>query len=209
MKAWVVLALLVVAGVLLLSRGGGLDAVLRPRHRRARLIAVGVLLADRLSTSSACSTTSARGHCRPYATFSTGWPSGALSVAGYCYREEFDGRRHASVANFCPRAVVCAERGEEGERAVRVRRRLDGHFACGRRQRPIHDAAGRHRRLDGRAEAGGARASGHRRRAGSPTRVPVRQPTAPPTPPPSASSAAIGPLVVRQRRSARGQARQH
>jgi len=51
-------------------------------------------------------------------------------IAGYSYREELSAVTDRVMGELRPSGdIVSVETGEEGERAVRVRRRLDGHFA--------------------------------------------------------------------------------
>lgn len=127
MKAWLILALLVGAGALLLLRGGpevfsglGTGEVLT--------IAVGLLLAGFYLVSLI-----GDGQTRPIQAVRhalTWLAIGFLLIAGYSYREEI-----ATVANrvggelMPPGQILSTETNDEGETAVRVRRRLDGHFA--------------------------------------------------------------------------------
>jgi aspartyl protease family protein len=127
MKAWLILALLVGAGALLLLRGGpevfsglGTGEVLT--------IAVGLLLAGFYLISLI-----GDGQTRPIQAVRhalTWLAIGFLLIAGYSYREEI-----ATVANrvggelMPPGQILSTETNDEGETAVRVRRRLDGHFA--------------------------------------------------------------------------------
>jgi aspartyl protease family protein len=58
------------------------------------------------------------------------WAAIALAlVAGYSYREELSGIATRVVGELAPAGrMISVSTTEEGERAVRVRRRLDGHF---------------------------------------------------------------------------------
>lgn len=127
MKAWLVLALLVGAGALLLLRG---DPELLSGMSTGDFvtIAVGLLLAGVYIISLVND-----GHTRPMQAmrYALTWLAiGFCLIAGYSYRQEL-----ATVANrvggeLLPSGqIVSTETNEEGETAVRVRRRLDGHFA--------------------------------------------------------------------------------
>jgi aspartyl protease family protein len=127
MKAWVILALLVGAGAFLLLRndpqifsGLGTGEILT-------LIA-GLLLAGLYIVSLVND-----GQTRPMQAvrYALTWlVIGFCLIAGYAYRGEI-----ATVASrvggelLPPGQLVSTETNEEGETSVRVRRRLDGHFA--------------------------------------------------------------------------------
>ncbi|MFN3625968.1 MAG: TIGR02281 family clan AA aspartic protease [Hyphomicrobium sp.] len=127
MKAWLILALLVGAGAFLLLRS---DPQLFSGLGTGEIITivVGLLLAGFYIVSLI-----GDGHTRPIQAvrYALTWLAiGFCLIAGYSYRNEL-----ATVANrvggeLLPSGqIISVETGEEGETAVRVRRRLDGHFA--------------------------------------------------------------------------------
>jgi aspartyl protease family protein len=127
MKAWLILALLVGAGALLLLRGGP-EVFSGLGTGELLTIAVGLLLAGFYLISII-----GDGQTRPIQALRhalTWLAIGFLLIAGYSYREEI-----ATVANrvggelLPPGQILSTETNDEGETAVRVRRRLDGHFA--------------------------------------------------------------------------------
>jgi aspartyl protease family protein len=127
MKAWIVLALLIGAGAFLLLRGSpellsGLDT------GDIVTIAVGLLLATIYVISILND-----GQTRPLQAVRhlLVWLAiGFCLIAGYSYREELSMVATRVGGELIPSGqVVQVEAGEEGERAVQVRRRLDGHFS--------------------------------------------------------------------------------
>lgn len=127
MKAWLILALLVGAGAFLLLRS---DPQLFSGLGTGEIITivVGLLLAGFYIVSLV-----GDGQTRPIQAlrYALTWLAiGFCLIAGYSFRDEL-----ATVANrvggeLLPSGqIVSVETGEEGETAVRVRRRLDGHFA--------------------------------------------------------------------------------
>jgi aspartyl protease family protein len=127
MKAWLVLALLIGAGAFLFLRGGSeffsdLDT------GEVITLATGLLLATFYIVSLLSD-----GRTRPMQAIRhlvTWLAIGFCLVAGYAYREEFSTVASRVAGELLPSGqIVSVETTEEGERAVRVRRRLDGHFA--------------------------------------------------------------------------------
>lgn len=127
MKAWLILALLVGAGAFLLLRS---DSDLFSGLGTGEIVTLvaGLLLAGFYIVSLVND-----GQTRPMQAirYALTWLAiGYCLIAAYSYRNEL-----ATVANrvggeLLPSGqVVSVETGEEGETAVRVRRRLDGHFA--------------------------------------------------------------------------------
>ncbi|MBI1650600.1 retropepsin-like aspartic protease family protein [Hyphomicrobium sulfonivorans] len=127
MKAWIVLLLLVAVGGYLLTRdGGGMLTDLGTGELVS--IGVGVLLVlfymyglfgeDRTRPMQAL-------------RYAIAWLAiGFGLIAAYSYREEVMTVVNRVGEELAPSGqVVSVEPADEGERAVRVRRRLDGHFA--------------------------------------------------------------------------------
>ncbi len=126
MKAWVVLALLIGAGALLLFRGGGLLADLGTGE--IVTLIVGLVLATfyifSLFVDDRTRPLQAVRYVLVWLTI------GFCLVAGYSYREELSMVANRVGGELLPSGqVVAVDPTEKGERAVRVRRRLDGHFA--------------------------------------------------------------------------------
>jgi aspartyl protease family protein len=127
MTAWLLMAFLVVAGLLLLFRGnielladmGTLEIVLVAAGLLMVAVYVVIILADERS--------------RPLQAirYLLIWTTIAVAlVAGYGYREEVAAVLDRVAGELVPAGQTMAVAdGEQGERAVRVRRRLDGHFA--------------------------------------------------------------------------------
>jgi|SRR5688572_12572743 aspartyl protease family protein len=128
MKAWFVLALLVGAGVLLLSRGGGLELFSDLGTGELVSIAVGVLLVTLYVVSLF---NDERTRPLQAVRYILVWLAiGFALIAGYSYREELSTVVGRVGGELVPSGqVVSVESGEEGEKAVRVRRRLDGHYS--------------------------------------------------------------------------------
>jgi len=127
MKAWIVLALLIIAGATLLLRDGG---TLLSDFGAGEIISllVGLLLVAfylyGLFTEDRTRPMQAVRHVLVWLAI------GFALVAGYSYREELSAVVSRVGGELTPSGrIVSVETNEEGERAVRVRRRLDGHFA--------------------------------------------------------------------------------
>lgn len=127
MKAWLILALLVGAGVLLLLRGAP-DLLSGLGTGEIITIAAGLLLAGLYIVSLV---NDERTRPMQMLRHMIVWLAiGFCLVAGYSYRGEL-----ATIASrvggelLPPGQILSVETGDEGETAVRVRRRLDGHFA--------------------------------------------------------------------------------
>lgn len=127
MRAWVVLALLIGVGAFLLLRGSpsifsdlGTGEIIT--------IAVGLLLAGFYITGMIGDGQTRAMQGIRYAV--TWLAIGFILIAGYSYRDDL-----AAIVNRVggelvpPGQIVSTETSEEGETSVRVRRRLDGHFA--------------------------------------------------------------------------------
>ena len=126
MTAWLLMAFLVVAGLLLLFRGniefladmGTLEIVLVAAGLLMVAVYVLIILADE--------------RARPLQAirYLLIWTAIAVAlVAGYGYREEVGAVIERVAGELAPPGRLMAVEGENGERAVRVRRRPDGHFA--------------------------------------------------------------------------------
>lgn len=127
MKAWLLLALLIGVGVFLFLRGGSeffsdLDT------GEVVTLASGLLLATIYIVSLLSD-----GRTRPMQAIRhlvTWLAIGFCLVAGYSYRQELSTVANRVAGELLPSGqIVSVETTEEGERAVRVRRRLDGHYA--------------------------------------------------------------------------------
>ncbi len=127
MKAWLVLALLVGAGAFLLLRGDpafitGLDT------GEIVTLAVGLLLAGLYIVSMVSD-----GQTKPMQAmgYAITWLAiGFGLIAGYSYRQEITQVVNRVGGELSPSGqIIATETNEEGETSVRVRRRLDGHFA--------------------------------------------------------------------------------
>jgi aspartyl protease family protein len=128
MKAWVVLALLIGGGLLLLMRSGGLDTISSLGTGELVSIAVGVLLVTVYVFSLV---NDERTRPLQAVRYILVWLAiGFALIAGYSYREELSSVVSRVGGELLPAGeVVTVQSGEEGDKAVRVRRRLDGHYA--------------------------------------------------------------------------------
>ncbi|HWK32450.1 MAG TPA: TIGR02281 family clan AA aspartic protease [Hyphomicrobium sp.] len=127
MKSWIVLALLVIAGGALLLRD---DGTLFSDFGTGEIVSmvVGLLLVMfylyGLFSEDRTRPMQAVRHVLVWLAI------GFVLVAGYSYREELSEVVGRVGGELLPAGqIVSVGTNEEGERAVRVRRRLDGHFA--------------------------------------------------------------------------------
>lgn len=127
MRAWIVLALLIGAGVFLFLRGGS-DVLSGLNTGEIVTLASGLLLATIYIISLFNDERTRPLQAIRYVLI---WLAIAFAlIAGYSYREELSAVTDRVIGELRPSGdIVSVETGEEGERAVRVRRRLDGHFA--------------------------------------------------------------------------------
>ena len=129
MGAWVALTLLVIAGLALLLRAdAGSIAGYDPSDFAIAVASVALLIF--LGSSIAGSYRGRAGHAvRDLLTWSL---MALLLVAGYSYREEIFSLGHRVVGELLPpgSALRGSEAQVDGERSVRIRRRLDGHFVA-------------------------------------------------------------------------------
>ncbi len=127
MRAWIVLALLIGAGVFLFLRGGS-DVLSGLSTGEIVTLASGLLLATIYIISQFNDERTRPLQAIRYILI---WLAiGFGLIAGYSYREELSAVTDRVMGELRPSGdIVSVETGEEGERAVRVRRRLDGHFA--------------------------------------------------------------------------------
>jgi aspartyl protease family protein len=126
MKAFLLVAFLIVAGLLLLFRAdiellsdmGTLEIVVLAGGLLLVAIYVLVLLGGE------------RGQPKQAVRYLLIWAAIALAlVAGYSYREELSAVATRVVGELSPAGrMIAVSTTEEGEHAVRVRRRQDGHF---------------------------------------------------------------------------------
>jgi aspartyl protease family protein len=127
MRAWIVLALLIGAGVFLFLRGG-FELLSGLGTGEIVTLASGLLLATIYIISLFNDE-----RTRPLQTIRhiLIWLAiGFGLIAAYSYREELSVVTDRVIGELRPSGeIVAVETGEEGERAVRVRRRLDGHYA--------------------------------------------------------------------------------
>jgi len=127
MRAWLVLALLVGAGAFLLLRADP-DLVSGLGTGEILSIIAGLLLAGLYVVSLINDGQTRLMQAMRYVVV---WLAIGFSlIAGYSYREEISAVVSRVGGELVPSGqVVSVETGDEGETAVRVRRRLDGHFA--------------------------------------------------------------------------------
>ena len=127
MRAWLVLALLIGAGVLLFLRGGS-ELFSGLSTGEIVTLASGLLLATIYIVSLFNDE-----RTRPLQAirYILTWLAIAfVLIAGYSYREELSAVTDRVMEELRPSGdIVSVETGEEGEHSVRVRKRLDGHFA--------------------------------------------------------------------------------
>jgi len=126
MGAWIALTLLVIAGLALLLRAdAGSIAGFDPSEFAIAVAGIAMLIF--LASSIAGSY---RGRTGQAVRDLMSWSMIALIlVAGYSYREEILGFSHHVVGELLPPGTVLrADAQVEGEHAVRIRRRYDGHF---------------------------------------------------------------------------------
>ena len=127
MRAWLVLALLIGAGVFLFLRGGS-ELFSGLSTGEIVTLASGLLLATIYIISLFNDE-----RTRPLQAIRyilTWLAIGFALIAGYSYREELSAVTDRVMGELRPSGeIVSVETGEEGEHSVRVRRRLDGHFA--------------------------------------------------------------------------------
>lgn len=127
MKAWLVLAVLVGVGAFLLLRG---DPAFLSGLGTGEIVtlAVGLLLAGFYIVSMI-----GDGQTRPMQAmrYAITWLAiGFGLIAGYSYRQEITAVVNRVGGELAPSGqIIATETNEEGETSVRVRRRLDGHFA--------------------------------------------------------------------------------
>jgi len=126
MTAWLLLAFLIIAGLLLLFRGdiaflsdmGTFEII---------IVAAGLLL---IAVYILMLLGGARARPLQAARYLLIWAMIALGlVAAYSYREQLSGVATHVAGELLPPGQTIALETENGESAVRVRRRLDGHFA--------------------------------------------------------------------------------
>ncbi len=127
MGAWIALTLLVIAGLALLLRAdAGSIAGFDPSD--FAIVVAGLAMAIFLASSIAGSY---RGRLGQAVRDLFTWVAVALFlVAGYSYREEILSLGHRVAGELLPpgSALRSTEAQVEGERAVRIRKRPDGHF---------------------------------------------------------------------------------
>jgi aspartyl protease family protein len=127
MKAWLVLILLVGVGAFLLLRG---DPTFFSGLETGEIItlAVGLLLAGFYIAGMVGD---GRTRALQAIRYVVVWLAiGFVLIAGYSYRDDLAAVVHRVGGELLPPGqIVSTETNEEGETAVRVRRRLDGHFA--------------------------------------------------------------------------------
>src|SRR5262245_36548565 len=123
MRAWVVLALLIGGGLLLLMRSGGLDTISSLGTGELVSIAVGVLLVTIYIFSLV---NDERTRPLQAVRYILVWLAiGFALIAGYSYREELSSVVSRVGGELLPAGeAVTVQSGEDGDKAVRVRRRL-------------------------------------------------------------------------------------
>jgi aspartyl protease family protein len=127
MSAWVVLVLLVSAGLLLFLRGDA-ELISGLSAGEIAFIAMGLLLVAIYVISIFRDEDTRPMQALRYIVVWLG--IGFALVAGYAYREELSMVVERVGGELLPSGqIVSVTTNEKGERAVRVRRRIDGHFA--------------------------------------------------------------------------------
>ena len=128
MAGWLALILAVTLGVALLYRGsdatiGGLE----PGEYIGIALAIGLCSVYLLSIFG-----SYRGRGRQAFRDMLAWAALAVAlVIGYSYRDEFTHLYYRLAGELAPPGIaIASEPVNSGERAVRIRRRGDGHFAA-------------------------------------------------------------------------------
>jgi aspartyl protease family protein len=126
MRAWVVLALLIGAGLLLFLRGGS-ELFSGLSTGEIVTMAAGLLLATIYIISLFNDERTRPMQALRYIVV---WLAiGFALIAGYSYREELAAVGERVVGELRPAGdIVSSEVNEEGERAVRIRQRMDGHY---------------------------------------------------------------------------------
>ena len=127
MRAWVVLALLIGTGLLLFLRGGS-ELLSGLSTGEIITMAAGLLLATIYIISLF---NDERTRPMQAIRYIVVWLAiGFALIAGYSYREELSVVGERVVGELRPAGeIVSSEVNEDGERAVRIRPRMDGHFA--------------------------------------------------------------------------------
>ena len=126
MRAWLVLALLIGAGLLLFLRGGS-ELFSGLSTGEIVTMAAGLLLATIYIISLFNDERTRPLQALRYIV--TWLAIGFVLIAGYSYREELAVIGERVAGELRPSGeIVSSEENEEGERSVRVRRRIDGHF---------------------------------------------------------------------------------
>lgn len=129
MAGWVALILAVTLGVALLYRGSDASiAGLEPGEYIGIALAVGLCSVYLLSIFG-----SYRGRGRQALRDMLSWTALAVAlVIGYSFRDEFTHLYYRLAGELAPpgSALTTTEPVTSGERAVRIRRRSDGHFAA-------------------------------------------------------------------------------
>ncbi len=126
MRAWLLLAFVVLAGLLLLFRGN-IELLSEMSALEIVIFAGGVLL---VAVYVMVLLGSERSRPLQAVRYLLIWAALALAlVIGYSYREELSAVANRVAGELTPPGdTIAVSTTEEGERAVRVRRRLDGHF---------------------------------------------------------------------------------
>lgn len=128
MSAWVALVLLALAGVALLLRGESTNVMgLEPQEFAALASVAGLLLLTVPPLLSAY-----RGRLGTAVRDIMTWCAiGLMLVAGYSFRDEITQIGYRIAGELSPPGgPTVIEQGTNGERAVRIRRRSDGHFVA-------------------------------------------------------------------------------
>ncbi len=127
MGSWFALGLLIVAGVVLFARhDSGSIAGLDPSEfaSMVALLAILIFLSGSLFGGYSGRIGRALRDAVTWALF------GLLLFTGYTYRDELLPYAQRVVGELVPGTPVQLETGEQGERAVRIRKQLDGQFVA-------------------------------------------------------------------------------
>lgn len=127
MTAWLLLAFLVIAGVLLFLRGD-LEVLSTMDNTEIAILAAGVLL---IAVYLLVILNDERGRPLRALRYLLTWAAfGLFLVTSYSYRQELSSVVYRVAGELIPAGqTMVVESEDKSERAVRVRRRFDGHFS--------------------------------------------------------------------------------
>ena len=126
MTAWLLLLFLVIAGILLLFRSD-IEVLSTMGTTEILIVAAGLLL---VAVYLMVIVSDERARPARALRYLLTWAAlGLLLVTSYTYRQELSAVAYRVAGELVPPGQAIVETEGEGERAVRVRRRFDGHFS--------------------------------------------------------------------------------